>query len=441
MVMKVQKIIKPKHCFYILSSIFLFVFVCQLILQKTKYAYQLFFFDKGDTFMDFYNIISVMATGHPYSSALFIYPPFIGLIMKSFQKMLPGEVLGNIRLVDPSSINATRQIALQIRSSQFGMIILFFFLVIGLGAMAYFLSTIKKGSNNEKWLFILLTVFSAPMLFEIERANTIIYALVFILGFLAFKDSKNPWLREISLIFLTCAAGVKVYPALFGLLLIRERRWLDALKTVLYGIIIMFVPFVFFGGFSIIPKLFATLNAGNGIAFSTGVGFKVDLINVFRMIGLAFHFKDSVVISLAGKSSYFLILLAIPAILSIRKTWKAVTILCCMIIVTPAFNYYYALIYIIPAVLLFLDEEKTNKWDYLYAAIFSLMYCPAYFGIVKWFIPLGQYPESTVNMIQNIACVVLYIFFIIEGYFNLYSIVVGKYHMIKHNHLNIELNK
>jgi hypothetical protein len=412
-----------------------------MVFGKTKYAYQLFFCDRSDTFMDFYNIVSVLATGHPYKSALFIYPPFIGVVAKIFQIMLPGELLGNISTIDPASFAATHQIAVQIRSSQSGMIILLFFLIIGLGAMAYFISILKKGSSNEKWLFVALTVFSAPMLFEIERANTILFALIFILGFLAFKDSDKPWLRELALVYLACAAGAKVYPALFGLLLIRERRWTDAMKALLYGLIIMLVPFVFFGGFGVIPKLFSTLSNANSSAFSTGVGYKVDLTNLSRMIGFIFRFKDSIVINFAGICSYLLILIAIPALLSIKKTWKAITILCCMIIVTPAFNYYYALIYIIPAILFFLNEEKSNKLDYLYAVIFSLIYCPAYLGIVKRFSSLGPYPLSIANMIQNIACVILYIVFIAEGYFNLYKLVMEKRHTVKRNDLNIVMEK
>ena len=44
------------------------------------------------------------------------------------------------------------------------------------------------------------------------------------------------------------AAGFKLYSALFGLLWIKERKYKDTLRLLLYGVLAFFAPFVFFGG-------------------------------------------------------------------------------------------------------------------------------------------------------------------------------------------------
>jgi Protein of unknown function (DUF2029). len=366
--------------------------------------------------MDFFNILSILATGHPYENALFIYPPFTGLIFGIFKDMLPYDLLAYATTINPASVIDTHKLAIQIRDSQSGMIILLMFLIIGLGTMVFIISTLKTGSKNEKLLFITLTVFSAPMLFELERSNTILYALIFILGFFACKNSSIPLVRELALLFLACAAGLKVYPALFGLILLRERRWKDTLKAIIYGLIIFFVPFLFFGGFEIIPKLVTTLYTGSLSTFDRGLGHRVDLTSLIRIIGYVINVQDKVIIDFGVKFSLVMSLIAIPACMSIKKNWKAITILCCMIILTPAFNYYYALIYMIPAIVFFLNQEKYNKIDCIFAIIFSLIYCPIYLGIM----PIdSNIPLTVSNFLQNLMCIGLYIILIIEGYYQL----------------------
>ena len=66
---------------------------------------------------------------------------------------------------------------------------------------------------------------SGVMVYTIERGNSALNVMVMILWAFALRDSERPWERELALLLIAVAAGFKVYPCIFGLLYLFERRW------------------------------------------------------------------------------------------------------------------------------------------------------------------------------------------------------------------------
>ncbi len=85
---------------------------------------------------------------------------------------------------------------------------------------------------------------------------------------------------------------------------------------------------------------------------------------------------------------------------------------------TPPFNYYYALIYTFIPLIYFLSKESYVKFDIVYAVLFAVFLCPMSFGIIPNTngTEISGYPISVSNLIQNIALVLLYLMLIIQGY-------------------------
>jgi hypothetical protein len=304
------------------------------------------------------------------------------------------------------------------RLSQGGLISLVLFLLLAILAVAFLVSSMYKGKSGEKKFLILIILLSGGFLFEYERANTIILAVIFLLVFIWLKDSKNAVLRELALVALACAAGIKVYPAVFGLLLIRDKRWKDAIRAVIYGGLVMFLPFLLFGGRHSIRLLFETLQASNSGTYDTGLSFKVDLSNALRTLGLVFGWSDKAVINAGGILSYVLALLAIIPVCTLKKEWKAVMLVALAVVLTPAFNFYYALSYIVIPVIVFLNARESGKFSYLPAVLFAILLSPAYITVIPEIngLTTGQYGLSVMSMIQNMIMVVFYIWLIAEGW-------------------------
>ncbi len=373
--------------------------------------------------MDFFNVIACIATGRPYyCGGLFIYPPLVGILMYPFMHLIPYEVIkSNLVWTTAYSdipIKYTINMGKTMRLSQGGFVSLLLFLLLTILAVAFLISSAYKGKPGEKKFLIFVILLSGGFLFEYERANTIILAVIFLLVFIWLKDSKNAFLRELALVALACAAGIKVYPAVFGLLLIRDKRWKDSIRAVIYGGLVMFLPFLLFGGRHSIRLLFETLAASNSGTFDTGLSFKVDLVNALRTIGLLFGWSDKSVINVGGILAYALALLAIISVCFLKKEWKAVTLVTLIVILTPAFNFYYAMSYVAIPAIIFLNAREKDKSSYLFAILFSILLSPAFITRMLEInqSSTGKYGLSVMSMIQNMILVVLYIWLIAEGW-------------------------
>ena len=108
---------------------------------------------------------------------------------------------------------------------------------------------LEKYTDEKRTLFIIATILSAPVLAgAIERGNISFLTAVLVIFALYFKDSENRALRETALILIAFAAGIKLYPAVVGVIYLREKRWKEAVRLTVYGIIVFLVPFAFCGG-------------------------------------------------------------------------------------------------------------------------------------------------------------------------------------------------
>lgn len=88
-------------------------------------------------------------------------------------------------------------------------------------------------------------IFNYGMLYAYERGNIVIYSFICSMMFVFFQNSKNKYMREIALMSLAFAAGLKIYPAFLGCLLY-NKEYKRAIRTVIYGIIMFIVPFFAF---------------------------------------------------------------------------------------------------------------------------------------------------------------------------------------------------
>ncbi len=418
-----KKKLTPNLLFFILSAVSVTAFLIEMSISGTTAGRSLFFGDTSDSFMDFYNVLACIATGRPYyCGGLFIYPPFVGIMLFPFLHMIPYTVIENnlnwIASFSEIPIKYTVNLGKTMRLSQAGLVSLLLFLLLAVTVSAFLVSSFYKGKSGEKKFLILIILLSGGFLFEYERANTIILAVIFLLIFVWLKDSKNFFLRELALIALACAAGIKVYPAVFGLLLIRDKRWKDAIRAVIYGGLVMFLPFLLFGGRHSIRLLFDTLNTSNSGTYGTGLSFKVDLANAVRTLGMLFGWSDEAVIDICGKLSYALLLLAVVPVCTLKKEWKAVSLLALAVILTPAFNFYYALSYIVIPVIVFLNARESGKSAFVPAVLFAILLSPAYITVIPEIngLTTGQYGLSVMSMIQNMILVVFYIWLIAEGW-------------------------
>lgn len=340
-----------------------FMFLCMLItfisgLASDGQSITNMLFNRDDIFMDFFNSINDCADD-AYGEYGVIYPPLVVLFYRFFSCFFESGTTSH-----------------DMRDTSLGMMCFVLLTIICLYLIVKCFTKFKNGNNADKALFLFFTITSLPMIYLLERGNILIIVISLILMFVYGYDSDKPLIRHIAFISLAIAVSIKIYPVIFGLVLLRKKNNIkNILWCILYGILFFFVPFLFLGGFSQVFVLIKNILYTSSMFAGNGYGFKVNITNTFDFIGaLVDH---PYIFSVIGNAILF-----ITAIIGIVLTlfakfdceWKLFAIPSLFIILIPGFSYIYCITYMLIVLLMFLNEEKKSKLDIVYLVLFVLQF-------------------------------------------------------------------
>jgi hypothetical protein len=231
--------------------------------------------------------------------------------------------------------------------------------------------------SYKRLLFV--SVILSPFILDgaLERGNTAILAMMCILLAVNLKDSDNKIKRELAMVLIAIAAGLKIYPAVFGLLYIKEKRWKDVFRLIAYGVMIFFVPFLFTGGIGGLLAYIKVL-----IGFSRSYSFRWTSIKNY-LYALACVLKiDSLItppILALVEVAYLAVL--ITAFFKTSDNWKSVLYLSVLLATFVSNSYRYVAVYMtIPLVYYFMLDDSDKQGKYKYLIIFSIMFSVPWYG-------------------------------------------------------------
>lgn len=377
-----------------------------------------FFFDQTDTFMDYFKSVRY-SIGDPYEQAV-SYPPLASAfyrLMLQFTPSYEASIYGGIDHLKEMYV---------VKSQQAFMLPFMIYNVLAILALGFLLYEMKKGHKPEKMLFAFLMFMSLPFLYQLERGNILVLALILTLLFFAFYDSQNKVLREVSLVCLALAVGIKLYPAIFVIVLLRDKRWRATLRLVLYSAAALILPFFLFNGVESIKLFLENLAYFSG-NFAVNPAYKVDFASVFRFV--VYH--SPLPFNIAGHATeglltYLLVLLGIIGAFFLKKRWKLLVLLTCILVGLPNISYIYTNVFFVIPLLYFLNEERDNHIrNYIYLALMILVMIPKPFGISNNNILYEGH--RSVSTLIDIACVfLLTMLSTVEGWLGLIFCVRGK---------------
>ena len=194
-------------------------------------------------------------------------------------------------------------------------------------------------------------------------------------------NSENKIIREISYICLALSASLKIYPAVFGILLLIDKRWKDAVRTAIYGIIAFFLPFWFFDGINSLRSFISNLTSGSETTNydKTGISARIDLSTNISVVKWVFGKDGATPSPLQPALLVIICIVAIAGCFLFREKWKKFLCLTVIMITVPSFCFEYcACFYIIPFVY-FMQESRKSITDYLYAFAFFMIFAPITF--------------------------------------------------------------
>ncbi len=356
---------------------------------------QLLFPNCDAYFSDFFDSVYDSSLPNPYVTRKVIYPALIYIFYSIIVWFVPKEtVLGGSHAI---------------RNSQCGQMIFHIYCVVLVVAILFVLLKLMDSGDIVTKIFCVSVIIGCPFIYAYERGNSILVSLLFMLLFFCYKDSDSKAMRELSLIFLAIAAVIKIYPAIFGLLLIAEKRLAEALRCVIYGIAVFALPFFLYGGPKGIVYMFKNILKLSG-TFGEQYGFQVSIRHALSYISKVAG------LGLADYTSYFAA--TITAVLAVsflltRQYYKRILSLTLICILVPGFNWLYALVYLIPAMVIYFKDNPKMSGSRIYGVCFILIFCWYPINIVKRFPKLSVknfaplYEITLGVIICNIALFVL----------------------------------
>ena len=228
----------PAEFFVAFMAVSLIIYLIASLIWGGKVFCGIFFADGTDLFMDFFNSVRDVSQGTGvYTDRGVIYPPMANLIFLLCLRLVPEEYATTPFDQRHDWVNYPSAI----------IACLLFLLIFAL--LFFFLCGNRvRFSGKKKTLFCFFILVNVPMLSLLERGNIVLLSTLASAVFLFFYQSENKVVRELSLVALAFSFSLKLYPAAFGWLLIADKRYKEALRCALYGILLLLLPSFFFGG-------------------------------------------------------------------------------------------------------------------------------------------------------------------------------------------------
>lgn len=342
-------------------------------------------------FSDYFHTNDMIADNSPYIADTSSYPPFVFMIARLF------ALFGDYTVAYTEVINQP--------SALMSYIVFYSLCYIGIILTTVYIMRSKGLNKGFTAAVCTMVVFNLPMLFNFERGNYIVCALLFSLSFYAFYNNESRGLREFSYIMLAFAAGIKLYPALFAVLLLREKRICDFLRCVAYSLLVILISFLTMeGGFANIAQFIHWLNDFSGDL--TDYGYNYSLASTVGVVASLFGADvwelPPVVAAIQSYLPYAILLLCAVASFLVKQKWKALALVSITIIQFPKISFTYALMFMLIPLLEFIAERDKDRRDYAYMAFMLITIMPVYLGMAI--------PSLGVILNQVIISVVLTVF-------------------------------
>lgn len=405
-VLETDRIIKNQYSRWfsisVLVCVALYWVICIIMQGGNIDAY--FVADHHNTGMDYFNMLANLSHDDPwYANAN--YPAMCFLILRPFFRMLP------------ASLRANEVDGFALREEMIAQLGYFLFILASLFVVWELLQHFIKGARREKILFAASLLFSGPMFFLLERGNLLLLSLAALLGYLALYNSPKKSMRYVGYVCLAFSASIKIYPAIFGLLVPMKKRWKETLHLVAIGAAAFLIPFFCFDGFDSLLAMFRGFGAAANISLGRGAGHNFSFRGLLTLMTAAMGYHNEV---------WPVWVLLIPLVISIwiivvgDQEWKklfGMTLLCIWL---PDFSYTYTLVlFFLPLISFFGREQKASRFNTLYTALFVLL-------VIPYMVPMlpridavtgvAQLPASWASIIINYVTAFFALSLLLEHY-------------------------
>ncbi len=390
-----QTRLKPIDLFLVLSLGGTFLFIVLLIATQGEAMRWLIMENNFDySFTDYFRHVGFTSDMKNFylNTIEAPFPPFAYLLYYLLYSLDPTDEIWDVESWEA------------VRDYRFNMLI--YVMLIILLALLFRLLTDKilTYSTSEKNTALTCAIlFSAPfMAGAIERGNIAFLVMLMVLAAFYLRDSDNAVCREAALLLIAMASGIKVYPAIMGLLYIREKRWKEAVRLFIYGLLFFFVPYAFTGGIPAMISHLKILFLFETQSYASWTDIRNFLLSISKVLGQYENSPYFVKYFKIIENLY--LLLCVASLFKTDKSWKKALYICgVMSLYVPSSHRYVSIYMAVPLILYLKDAmEQTESGDkgVIYTVLFALIFTnPVYGYFTGWSADLFIFAPIYVLMI------------------------------------------
>ena len=230
-------------------------------------------------------------------------------------------------------------------------------------------------SKKEAFVFCGIMLTSFPLLFCIDRGNSMLFAVAFTALFLALYDEDDKKYRYLAYVSLGIATAIKMYPGVFGILILRraleEKDYKELILCVIICAVMLLLPFLWTDGtFADMLKNATGYGTGNVDIIQVNVVYMVS--HFLKFMNLTEHTRYAV----SSAVSYVLLLFILISVLFDKKMpmWQAVCLLAGSQVLCAGLGMGYLLLFmVIPAWYFLNSSYNETPMNAVYGVIFAFI--------------------------------------------------------------------
>jgi hypothetical protein len=294
-----------------------------------------------------------------------------------------------------------------------------FFIITSLILAAFahvFLRTKDRYENVQNLIIFTFILYPSQMIFDRGNIESIVFLFTWLFVWFLSKNKNS-----LASSFLALAAGMKLFPAIFGVILLQKKEYKAAAVSAVTFLIVTGISLMTFEG-SISATIYSMLDAIKEYNVTTTtnkmtITHNSSLSALFYVLYYAVqtHFPNQIqfmnFLSYLRDHAYSWISIVMIgwSVISIllkpsMKLWESMTLLTLLTLLLPHSSYDYRLIYLlIPFALLANDETENGNWGMLFTVLFILLFIPKGMFLLRRDINIGSF-LNPVLMTFGIFC-------------------------------------
>lgn len=245
-----------------------------------------------------------------------------------------------------------------------------------LSAVLFYYSIMLNKDKNKKFgfLFFLSLIFSVPCFMGgVERGNSMMIVFSLLMIFYNFYNNECSLKHKaIAIICLSICVCLKIYPGVFFLIYIKEKRYIELFIVLFLSCLMFFLPFCFFGGGNAFISWFNNVLSTMSHTYCGRIECIKGLI--YTILDKFFNIKLQI---LTNISPYIFLVFNTILFFKSKNKFIELFLLCSIMTFFPTNAYRYTLCYLAIPLVCLTDDINVKKLRYYifcmqYGLIFSI---------------------------------------------------------------------